>query len=101
MDKDIEEIKRLAGLLEQEWSPTGKSTYSLGKQEDIDKLVQNEVEFLAKTAKYLDNMRRTVLAGRVLHTNQVNQGITQLIRALANRIEALGEYRDESRKEKP
>ena len=99
MDKDIEEIRRRAGLQEQEWSPTGKSTYSLGKQEDIDELVKNEVEFLAKTAKYLDNMRRSVLGGRVLHTSQVNQGITQLMRALANRIEALGEYRDEARKE--
>ena len=94
MDKDIEEIRRLAGIKEQQ-------TYSLGKQEDMDTLVQNEVEFLAKTAKYLDNMRRSVLGGRVLHTSQVNQGIVQLMRALANRIEALGEYRDQARREEP
>ena len=95
MEKDIEEIKRLAGILDEQ------QTYSLGKQEDMDTLVQNEVEFLAKTAKYLDNMRRSVLGGRVLHTSQVNQGIVQLMRALANRIEALGEYRDEARREEP
>ena len=94
MDKDIEEIRRRAGLKEQE-------TYSLGKQEDIDTLVENEVKFLYKTAAYLNNIRESVLRGRVLHTSQVNQGIAQLVRAIANRIEALGEYRDEARKEKP
>ena len=49
MDKDIKEIRRRAGIEEQQ-------TYTLGKQENIDELVTNEVEFLAKTAKYLDNM---------------------------------------------
>ena len=92
MDKDVEDIRRRAGLKEQQ-------TYTLGKQETIDELVANEVEFLRKTAAYLNNMRQSVLGGRVLHTQQVNRGIVQLMRAIANRMEALGEYRDESRKE--
>ena len=86
MDKDIKELRKRAGLDEQQ-------TYTLAHQESVDEIIKAESEFLFKIASHLKFMKQG-MGPNVFNPQRTMQDINKALQAIAIQLENLDKLKN-------
>lgn len=91
MDKDIEELKRRAGLNEE--------TYTMATQEQLDTLVDKERQFINGVSVAIAGLQKSLSGGNTFNPRQIAVSLAKIRSVMVRRMEQLEKYKDTVRKE--